>query len=161
MARSSRPPPPEEDDDEQQPSNVLQFNEPLSWKAGKPIPTGTLITRLKALSKELIALEQEAVDRDSLATPARELVAVALLQHKDSGVKAYAACCLADMLRLHAPDAPYTALQLKVCFLMHAIDFRFWSRESRDTSILVRAGLTFFFLSSLRDRISLSSSYGS
>lgn len=115
MARSSRPPPPEEDDDEQQPSNVLQFNEPLSWKAGKPIPTGTLITRLKALSKELIALEQEAVDRDSLATPARELVAVALLQHKDNGVKAYAACCLADMLRLHAPDAPYTALQLKVC----------------------------------------------
>lgn len=118
MARSSRPPPPEEDDDEQQPSNVLQFNEPLSWKAGKPIPTGTLITRLKALSKELIALEQEAVDRDSLATPARELVAVALLQHKDSGVKAYAACCLADMLRLHAPDAPYTALQLKVCVFL-------------------------------------------
>lgn len=119
MARSSRPPPPEEDDDEQQQSsNVLQFNEPLSWKAGKPIPTGTLITRLKTLSKELIALEQEAVDRDSLATPARELVAVALLQHKDNGVKAYAACCLADMLRLHAPDAPYTALQLKVCVFL-------------------------------------------
>lgn len=113
MARSSRPPP-EEDDDEQQPSNVLQFNDPLSWKAGKPIPTGTLITRLKALSKELIALEQEAVDRDSLATPAKELVSVGLLQHKDNGVKAYAACCLADMLRLHAPDAPYTAVQLKV-----------------------------------------------
>lgn len=117
MGRSSRPPP-EEDDDEQQPSNVLQFNDPLSWKAGKPIPTGTLITRLKALSKELVALEQEAVDRDSLATPARELVAVGLLQHKDNGVKAYAACCLADMLRLHAPDAPYTAVQLKVCFFL-------------------------------------------
>ncbi|RPB08048.1 hypothetical protein P167DRAFT_555515 [Morchella conica CCBAS932] len=115
MARSSRPPP-EEDEDEQQPSNVLQFSDALSWKAGKPIPTGTLITRLKALSKELIALEQEAVDRESLATPARELVNVGLLQHKDPGVKAYAACCLADMLRLHAPDAPYTAVQLKDIF---------------------------------------------
>lgn len=54
------------------------------------------------------------MNRDSLETPARELVAVGLLQHKDDGVKAYTACCLADMLRLHAPDAPYTANQLKV-----------------------------------------------
>ncbi|RPA93174.1 hypothetical protein L873DRAFT_1816416 [Choiromyces venosus 120613-1] len=116
MARSSRPL--AEDEDEQQSSsgNALQFHESLSWKAGKPIPTGTLIARLKALSKELVALEQEAVDRDSLATPAKELVSVGLLQHKDNGVKAYTACCLADMLRLHAPDAPYTAVQLRDIF---------------------------------------------
>lgn len=30
------------------------------------------------------------------------------------GVKAYAACCLADILRVCAPDAPYTAEQLRV-----------------------------------------------
>lgn len=118
MARSSRPLAGDEDEQHASSENALQFHEPLSWKAGKPIPTGTLITRLKALSKELVALEQEAVDRDSLATPAKELVSVGLLQHKDNGVKAYTACCLADMLRLHAPDAPYTAVQLRVGLLL-------------------------------------------
>lgn len=32
------------------------------------------------------------------------------------GVKAYAACCLADLLRLYAPDAPYTADELRDIF---------------------------------------------
>lgn len=118
MAPSSRPPAEDEDGQHALPANALLFNEPLSWRAGKPIPTGTLINRLKALCKELMALEQEGVDRDSLATAAKELVSVGLLQHKDSGVRAYTACCLADMLRLHAPDAPYTAVQLRVSALM-------------------------------------------
>ena len=30
------------------------------------------------------------------------------------GVKAYAACCIADILRLYAPDAPYTNVALRV-----------------------------------------------
>ena len=30
------------------------------------------------------------------------------------GVKAYAACCLADILRVYAPDAPYTGDELRV-----------------------------------------------
>ena len=111
-----RPARPEEDveDEPQQSANSLKFNEPLSWRAGKAIPVATLIKRLTALSKELSELEQEDVDRDSLATPAKELATVALMQHRDDGVKAFTACCLADMLRLHAPDAPYTAQQLKV-----------------------------------------------
>jgi sister-chromatid-cohesion protein PDS5 len=113
MARA-RPPAEDEDGQHSSHPNALQFKEPLSWKAGRPIPTGTLINRLKTLCKELVALEQEGVDRDSLATPAKELVSVGLLQHKDPGVRAYTACCLADMLRLHAPDAPYTAVQLRV-----------------------------------------------
>jgi len=130
MARSSRPLAGDEDEQQASSENALQFHEPLSWKAGKPIPTGTLITRLKALSKELVALEQEAVDRDSLATPAKELVSVGLLQHKDNGVKAYTACCLADMLRLHAPDAPYTAVQLRVGLLLPCtIDLHFRTRD--------------------------------
>lgn len=93
----------------------LQFNQPLSWKPGKPIPLAELLKRLKALSKELAALDAEAVDRDSLAKSAKELVAPNLLRHKDSGVRAWVACCLADELRVHVPDAPYTLQQLKVC----------------------------------------------
>jgi sister chromatid cohesion protein PDS5 len=93
---------------------ALKFNEQLSWKAGKPIPVTTLIKRLKTLSQELKGLDQEDVDRESLNRAAKELCSQGLLSHKDKGVKAYTACCLADMLRLYAPDAPYTLNQLKV-----------------------------------------------
>lgn len=105
----------EEEEADARPPNALGFNEPLSWKAGKAIPIATLIKRLTRLSKELSELDQEGVDIDSLVTPAKELATVGLMQHKDPGVKAFTACCLADMLRLHAPDAPYTAFDLKVC----------------------------------------------
>jgi sister-chromatid-cohesion protein PDS5 len=119
MARPSRTPQDDEDVEEAQaPSNSLQFNETISWKPGKPIPLNTLIKRLAALHKELSELEQEDVDRASLATAARDLAHVHLLHHRDEGVKALASCCLADMLRLHAPDAPYTANELRVSQLV-------------------------------------------
>lgn len=35
---------------------------------------------------------------------------------RSRGVKAYAACCLAELLRLYAPDAPYTADELRDIF---------------------------------------------
>jgi sister-chromatid-cohesion protein PDS5 len=42
------------------------------------------------------------------------LVNPSLLQHKDVGVRAWTCCCLVDMLKLFAPDAPYPAKNLKV-----------------------------------------------
>lgn len=36
--------------------------------------------------------------------------------HKDRGVKAYSACCLSDLLRLFAPDAPYTSNEIQDVF---------------------------------------------
>lgn len=92
----------------------LKFNEPLTWRAGKTIPVADLLKRLQTLSKELRSLEQEDVDRELLLGPAKELATHNLLQHKDKGIKAWTACCLVDMFRLCAPDAPYTAAQLKV-----------------------------------------------
>ena len=92
----------------------LQFNEPLSWRAGKPISTADLLRRLQALSKEMREMEQEENERDSFTKVAKELVSSNLLGHKDKGVRAWTACCLVDILRLCAPDAPYTGPQLKV-----------------------------------------------
>lgn len=92
----------------------LQFDEPLSWKAGKPIPVAELLRRLDTLSKELRDLEQEECDKDSFRDVAQELAGTQLLTHKDRGVRAYTACCLVDILRICAPDAPFTASQLKV-----------------------------------------------
>ena len=92
----------------------LQFKESLSWRAGKPIPLNTLLQRLGSLSEELKAFEQEEVDPTWFSDVAQELVARNLLAHKDNGVKALTACCLVDVLRLCAPDAPFSASQLNV-----------------------------------------------
>lgn len=37
-----------------------------------------------------------------------------ILKHKDKDVRLYAASCLADVLRVFAPDAPYSKSQLQV-----------------------------------------------
>ena len=92
----------------------LQFNEPLSWKATKAIPVAELLRRLGALSKEMQEMEQEENERESFTKVAKELVSPNLLGHKDKGVKALTASCLVDILRLCAPDAPYTEKELKV-----------------------------------------------
>ena len=59
-------------------------------------------------------MDQETVDTRSLTSVSKDLINTHIYLHRDKGVKAYAACCLADLLRLYAPDAPYTALELKV-----------------------------------------------
>ena len=91
----------------------LQFNEPLSWRAGKPIAVADLLRRLQALSVEMRDMEQEENERESFTRVAKELANPNLLAHKDKGVKAWTACCLVDILRLCAPDAPYTGQQLR------------------------------------------------
>jgi sister-chromatid-cohesion protein PDS5 len=99
----------------------LQFNEPLSWRAGKPIAIADLLRRLQALSKEMKGMEQEENERESFTTVAKELASPNLLGHKDKGVRAWTACSLVEILRLCAPDAPYTGQQLKVG--QHGVEF--------------------------------------
>lgn len=93
---------------------TLRFNEPLSWRPGKPIPTDQLLKRLDRLSKELAEMDQEAVDGNSLVKVSQELASHQLLTHKDKGVRAYAACCIVDILKLCAPNAPFKPTQTKV-----------------------------------------------
>lgn len=92
----------------------LQFNEPLSWRAGKAINTSELHRRLDKLSKELMDMEQDDVDTDSFTKVAKELAGHQILAHKDRGVRAYAAACIVEILRICAPNAPFTPAQLKV-----------------------------------------------
>jgi sister-chromatid-cohesion protein PDS5 len=91
----------------------LAFHEKLS---GKAITTDALLKKLKTLHQQLAMLEQEHVDVNSLSTVRTELIHTSLLLHKDRGVKAYTACCLADILRLYAPEAPYTQHELRDIF---------------------------------------------
>lgn len=92
----------------------LQFKEPLSWRAGKPISISDLLRRLQSLAKEMKDMEQGDADPASFAGVAKELASHNLLAHKDKGVRAWTANCLVDILRLCAPHAPYTGQQLKV-----------------------------------------------
>ncbi|EPS32859.1 hypothetical protein PDE_07820 [Penicillium oxalicum 114-2] len=95
----------------------LSFNQPLSWRAGRSaIPIADLLERLQSLAQELRKLEQEEIDKDSLTKVSRELADSHLLAHKDRGVRAWATCCIVDVLRLCAPDAPFTRNQLKDIF---------------------------------------------
>ncbi|KAL4892298.1 armadillo-type protein [Aspergillus ambiguus] len=95
----------------------LKFNEPLTWRVGRSaIPIADLLQRLQTLAHELRKLEQEEVEKDSLKKVSQELATAQLLGHKDKGVRAWAACCIVDVLRLCAPDAPFTGNQLKDIF---------------------------------------------
>lgn len=91
----------------------LRFHDKL---VGKGLSTDTLLKKLRALHIELADLDQEVVDVNSLSNARKELVHTSILLHKDRGVKAYAACCLSDLLRLYAPDAPYTHDELRDIF---------------------------------------------
>ncbi|KAK8172444.1 putative sister chromatid cohesion and DNA repair protein [Phyllosticta citrichinensis] len=107
-----------EEPEEHDETNGLHFKETLTWRAGRPIPVADLLRRLQALSQELRGLDQEEAERESLLPVAKQLASPNLLGHKDRGVRAWTACCLVDMFKLCAPDAPYTGPQLKDIFTM-------------------------------------------
>lgn len=58
------------------------------------------------------------MDKNSLNDVAKELVHSKIMRHSSQSVRALAACCLADMLRLYAPDAPYDDPELKVHWIL-------------------------------------------
>ncbi|BEI99615.1 hypothetical protein CcaverHIS631_0406580 [Cutaneotrichosporon cavernicola] len=93
----------------------LAFREKLV-QTGKGGGADALLRRLKNLFQELVKLDQEQIDVKSLDSVRVQLVQRVIVFHKDRGVKAFAACCLAELLRLYAPDAPYTADQLRDIF---------------------------------------------
>ena len=102
--------------DEHEGAKMLRFKQPLVGKPGRQISVGDLLTRLKALLDELRTMDQEEAHRDSLMPVAQDLAHPSLLQHKDNGVRAWTVCCIVDMLKLFAPDAPYPASKLKEIF---------------------------------------------
>ncbi|KAJ2379245.1 Sister chromatid cohesion protein pds5, partial [Coemansia sp. RSA 2603] len=82
----------------------------------KTVTIAELYKQLKKLSKELNGLEQETVNTQSLNAVTKQLIAPSLLEHKESGVVSYVSCCIADILRLYAPEAPYDDDEIKHIF---------------------------------------------
>lgn len=92
----------------------LKFHEKLLGRT--TTSTDVLLKKLKTLHTELVELEQDRLAKDALRSVSHELIHQSILLHKDKGVKAYAACCIADVLRLSAPDAPYSPNELTDIF---------------------------------------------
>ncbi|KAI8836864.1 armadillo-type protein [Chytridium lagenaria] len=95
----------------------LKFNQRITpTSATKPIPTNELVKRLKDLHGQLSKLDQEDIDKSSLHGVRKDLISRSLFMHKDKAVRVLTACCLADILRLFAPDAPYNQSELRDIF---------------------------------------------
>ncbi|KAF9551607.1 hypothetical protein EC957_006500 [Mortierella hygrophila] len=116
----------------------LQFRQKLTGS------TSDLLKKLKDLQAELKDLEQETVDTKSFSSVTKQLIDPSIVNHKDKGVRIYAACCIADMLRLYAPDAPYNNTQLKVIFGLFVSELR----HIADTSSAY-ANMYYYLLESL------------
>ncbi|KAK7969196.1 smad nuclear-interacting protein 1 [Apiospora saccharicola] len=85
-------------------------------ESGQADRYGRALAPTRKLSKELVDMEQDTVNKESLHEISKQLASHNLLSHKEAGVKAYTASCLVDILKLCAPDAPFTPSQLKDIF---------------------------------------------
>ncbi|CAO1613697.1 unnamed protein product [Parajaminaea phylloscopi] len=74
--------------------------------------TDELLKKVKSIQTELAAAESD-IDLGSLKDLNPQLCSHQLTLHKDQAVRASVACCLADVLRIFAPDAPFSEKQLK------------------------------------------------
>ncbi|CAM0142250.1 unnamed protein product [Umbelopsis sp. WA50703] len=104
-------------DSETQELKELTFNLSLLSGNKKPLPASTLLERLKPLQIELQECEQNTIVLDSLKSVAKQLASNDFLKHRDKGIRAITACCLADILKLYAVDQPpYSDNELKAIF---------------------------------------------
>ncbi|CDF89956.1 probable Sister chromatid cohesion protein PDS5 [Zygosaccharomyces bailii ISA1307] len=101
----------------------LKSYKPIISTSENIISTDELLERLLALHEELSTLPQGCVDLKKLEPYRTDLVDRKLLKHKDKGVRAFVACCLSDILRLYAPDAPYTDVKLTDIFKLFLAQF--------------------------------------
>lgn len=93
------------------------FTETLVPTVKKPIATDVLLERLERLHGQLRQQNPETPEEiAAFLGVAAGLANAKLLRHKTQGVVVYTCCCIADVLRIFAPDAPYTAAQLSTIF---------------------------------------------
>ncbi|KAJ3367536.1 hypothetical protein GGF31_007438 [Allomyces arbusculus] len=101
----------------------LEWSLPLVGRE-RSISTSELVKRLKTLFEKLVDLRQDSTDASSCNHVAKDLVTPSLLNHRDRGVRILVACCLAEILRIYAPEAPYEDDQIKAIFELFALQLR-------------------------------------
>ncbi|KAM9889616.1 hypothetical protein OXX79_012030, partial [Metschnikowia pulcherrima] len=98
---------------------------------GAPISTKELIARLSKIADELSAVDQEQAVLENYRNVAKNLANPKLINHKNVGVQAFAACAISDIIRLYAPDAPFTPEELANIFKAFFAQFScLWDEEN-------------------------------
>ncbi|GJQ10231.1 hypothetical protein GpartN1_g2022.t1 [Galdieria partita] len=72
----------------------------------------TLCERLMAVPQDSLSMEES----NNLAYAAKYLCASFFLENKNQNIRILTACCLADILRLFAPETPFSEDELKIIF---------------------------------------------
>ncbi|OIR58912.1 MAG: cohesin-associated protein Pds5 [Amphiamblys sp. WSBS2006] len=78
------------------------------------------LANLKTLFGKLNTMDQETADKEKVAALAKETPLMEYTTHTDKGVAVYTACCLAAILKLCAPDPPYTDSELNTALRLFA-----------------------------------------
>lgn len=102
----------------------LKFNKPIIGTIKKPISNKELLKRLLILSDELSAVDQDNPQLDTFKKIQKDLVNKKLLLHSHLGIQAYVCCCISDILRITAPNAPFTTEELTQIFMAIFRQFR-------------------------------------
>lgn len=107
-----------------------------------------LINYLNELHKSLSQLSQEIVDRPKgLKQTALQLVSPKLLNHTDKDVRVLCTCCIVDVLRVFAPEAPYSNEDTISAFKAIATQLRGLAIYDSVSTIL--SSKTFYILNSI------------
>ncbi|PKI82918.1 hypothetical protein MVES_003169 [Malassezia vespertilionis] len=102
------------------PPFLAQFRALVAGPAGPLYAPGlkgdAVLDRVRTLRRELAEIGQGAIATTALDPYCKELIKPSLLRHRDRAVQVQVACILSDMLRLYAPNAPFTPAELKSIF---------------------------------------------
>ncbi|XP_033110666.1 sister chromatid cohesion protein PDS5 homolog A-B-like [Anneissia japonica] len=91
-----------------------------------------LMRRLKALARAFQDMEQEE-ETDRYEPLAQHLVKDIFFKHQSKDIRLLVACCLADIFRIFAPEAPYKTMEtLKAIFRF--ITKQLWGLENVESS---------------------------
>ncbi|ORX87238.1 hypothetical protein BCR32DRAFT_240370 [Anaeromyces robustus] len=75
-----------------------------------------ILEKLQALHNELSVIEQGSNEKDKFLSVKHSLLSPTLMMHRHKAIKIYTACCLADIFRIFAPEAPFNTNEIMDVF---------------------------------------------
>ncbi|ORX42769.1 hypothetical protein BCR36DRAFT_587040 [Piromyces finnis] len=75
-----------------------------------------ILEKLQALHNELSNIEQGSDEKDKFLSVKNSLLSPTLMMNRYKAIKIYTACCLADIFRIFAPEAPFNTNEIMDVF---------------------------------------------
>lgn len=110
-------------------TNVLTV--PIISTISNQIHTKELLARLRKIADTLSGIDQNDVSPQDYQQLAADLASKKLLRHKNPGIQAYVCCAITDILRIFAPEAPFSPETLLEIFRAFLAQFSLlWNEEN-------------------------------